>query len=473
MLNKKSLFVILLAAASLHAQQAVLPYTEVVPNDSSTGTTVNRFASKSSAGAAIISTAGNTSGVIGVVIDNAGTAGSAIIQKMGAAPIGIDADGSTTTGHYMTLSGSTNGKGTDAGASCPSSGQVLGFWTQTGSGAGTYSAVIDLTLCTGSSGSGTVTTSGSPANTQIAKFSSGTAITTATGADINTQWYVAGGGTAQHQTATYSPAIASLATGTQLCWLPIAANSGAGPDFAPNGLTAKTITKNGTAALIANDITTTAVACAIYDGTRWQLQNPQTSSSAISTSTNSFTSVWGQGYIDGSTGGDSAVAQVANQGKSILWTVTGIIKTTGVCYNVQTAAGAGAGLAIGIYDLALTTQYATVTASGTNVTTTGNQCVNWTGGTTTLNAAAYLILFSSDSTTLILNGYFDTSAIMCKAQAATTTGSGNTANSGCARAPGMTTGTGGSLAFVSPGTLAGLTYTGMVSSRNTPFLQLY
>jgi hypothetical protein len=40
-------------------------------------------------------------------------------------------------------------------------------------------------------------------------------------------------------------------------------------------LTAKNITKFGTVALAANDLSVTAVACAVYDGTEWQLQNPQ------------------------------------------------------------------------------------------------------------------------------------------------------------------------------------------------------
>ena len=92
--------------------------------------------------------------------------------------------------------------------------------------------------------------------------------------------YVSGGGSANAQTATYSPAIIALVTGAQYCWLPIAANTTDTPTLAINGLTATTITKLGHTALVANDLTTTAVACAIYDGTDMQLQNPQTTSSA-------------------------------------------------------------------------------------------------------------------------------------------------------------------------------------------------
>jgi hypothetical protein len=90
--------------------------------------------------------------------------------------------------------------------------------------------------------------------------------------------YATGTGTANAQTATYSPAVTALQTGLQLFWLPVAANTTTTPTFAPNGLTAKTITKVGGAALAASDLTTTAIAFAIYDGTDWELQNPQTTS---------------------------------------------------------------------------------------------------------------------------------------------------------------------------------------------------
>ena len=103
---------------------------------------------------------------------------------------------------------------------------------------------------------------------------------TATAADVSAVEYVTGGGAAQAQTAVYSPAIASLTDGLRVCWRPAAANTGSGVTFSPNNLTAHTIVKTGGAALAANDITTTAVACAIYDlaSTQWELQNPQASS---------------------------------------------------------------------------------------------------------------------------------------------------------------------------------------------------
>lgn len=101
--------------------------------------------------------------------------------------------------------------------------------------------------------------------------------TAKTAADLSVPAYVSGGGTAQAQTATLVPAVVYMTAGLTVRWLPTAANTAAAPTLAVNGLAATTITKCGSAALIANDLTTTAVAEVIYDGTRFQLLNPQAS----------------------------------------------------------------------------------------------------------------------------------------------------------------------------------------------------
>lgn len=97
----------------------------------------------------------------------------------------------------------------------------------------------------------------------------------ATGAPDTANDYAVGGGTAQAQTVTLVPS-ATLTNGIVVRWKPAAANTGAAPTLAVNGLTAKPITKLGATALVANDIVTTAIAEAFYDGTNWELQNPQT-----------------------------------------------------------------------------------------------------------------------------------------------------------------------------------------------------
>jgi hypothetical protein len=104
-----------------------------------------------------------------------------------------------------------------------------------------------------------------------------------TASDASALSYVTGGGTAQAQAATYAVA-PTLTDGLRLCWKPAAANTAAAPTFAPNGLTAHAVVKAAGVALVANDLTTTAIACAIYDlaATSWELQNPQTSAGGIS-----------------------------------------------------------------------------------------------------------------------------------------------------------------------------------------------
>ena len=87
--------------------------------------------------------------------------------------------------------------------------------------------------------------------------------------------YAAGGGTAQAQTVTLSPAITALTVGFSVWWKPLAANTAAAPTLAANGFAATAITKCGTIALVANDLITTAIAHAVYDGTQFELTNPQ------------------------------------------------------------------------------------------------------------------------------------------------------------------------------------------------------
>ena len=99
--------------------------------------------------------------------------------------------------------------------------------------------------------------------------------------NLSSPSYVVGGGTANAQTATLAPAVTSLTAGLIVRWLPVAANTTTTPTLAVNGLTAATIVKSpGNVALAASDLTTSAIATAVYDGTYFELQNPQTASAA-------------------------------------------------------------------------------------------------------------------------------------------------------------------------------------------------
>ena len=100
---------------------------------------------------------------------------------------------------------------------------------------------------------------------------------------VSASMSAAGGGTAQAQTATYNPAIAALSLGLIIDWNPIATNTGAGPTLAVNGLTPVVITKCSGQALVANDLGTTG-AVAFYNGTSFDLLNPQAIQCGIASS---------------------------------------------------------------------------------------------------------------------------------------------------------------------------------------------
>lgn len=89
--------------------------------------------------------------------------------------------------------------------------------------------------------------------------------------------WVAAGGTADAITATYSPAETALVDGMLCAFRATAANATTTPTFAPNGLTAHTITKEGGQALVAGDIPRANYECLLrYNlaGTVWELMNP-------------------------------------------------------------------------------------------------------------------------------------------------------------------------------------------------------
>ena len=77
-------------------------------------------------------------------------------------------------------------------------------------------------------------------------------------------------------TGTLTPAITAYATGNLFSFVAATTNTGAAT-INLNSLGAKSITKQGTTALIAGDITSGRVQLIEYDGTRFQLLNPSSS----------------------------------------------------------------------------------------------------------------------------------------------------------------------------------------------------
>ncbi len=114
-------------------------------NAGTTGTTLNALAKLTGApSTAVMAATSDTGGVLGVVNANAGTtcaagtSGKACIVTKG--PGTCNFDGAVTAGDYVQISATTAGDCHDAGATYPTSGQVLGRVLVSNGSAGTYSA---------------------------------------------------------------------------------------------------------------------------------------------------------------------------------------------------------------------------------------------------------------------------------------------------------------------------------------------
>lgn len=94
--------------------------------------------------------------------------------------------------------------------------------------------------------------------------------------DGSVNW-IAAGGTADAITATYSPAITTLVDGQSCKFRASAANATTTPTFSPNGLIARTITRQGGGTLVAGNIYGANTEVELrYNlaNTRWEIVNP-------------------------------------------------------------------------------------------------------------------------------------------------------------------------------------------------------
>lgn len=110
-------------------------------------------------------------------------------------------------------------------------------------------------------------------NTDIA-VGTGNKFVTQTGLQHGAEFYAADTGAADVMVVTLSPIPTSYTTGMVIKVKAGHANATTTPTINVNALGAKTITKNGTSALVANDIVTNEVITLMYDGTQFQLQTP-------------------------------------------------------------------------------------------------------------------------------------------------------------------------------------------------------
>jgi hypothetical protein len=148
---------ITVSAGVISAAAASGTSTLTIANAGTTGTTIHTLTKLTGApSTAVIAAATDTSGIVGITASASATTGNATIQINGAATCVFS--GGTTAGHYVQISSATAGNCADAGATYPTSGQVIGRVLSTNASAGTYSIdIFPSEIQPGAPGSGTVT----------------------------------------------------------------------------------------------------------------------------------------------------------------------------------------------------------------------------------------------------------------------------------------------------------------------------
>jgi hypothetical protein len=118
-------------------------YSFPFPNNANAPTVNNKLAVLSDGAKASLASTSNSAGVIGLVINSAGSTGNATILVIG--PGICSFDGPAAAGHYFQASGMIAGDCHDAGPSRPRSNQILGLVTQSIGGEGNAAVLMELT----------------------------------------------------------------------------------------------------------------------------------------------------------------------------------------------------------------------------------------------------------------------------------------------------------------------------------------
>lgn len=168
-------------------------------------------------------------------------------------------------------------------------------------------------------------------------------------------WVVAGG-TADALTGTYIPANTTLTDGLLLTVRATAANATTTPTFAPDGLTAHTITKLGGLPLVAGDIQRAGFELILrynLSNTRWELLNPivskQPTRTVLTAGSGTYTTPTGVTHINvrvvgGGAGGGAAITNNGTSGNSTTFgTLTGSGGVAGQAGGVFAGNNGGAG----------------------------------------------------------------------------------------------------------------------------------
>jgi len=357
-------------------------------NDATTGTVLNGLATLTIAGCAVEPTSNVTSGVIGVVIANAGKSGTVTLVRTGTAYCSFDGT-ATTVGDYVVAS-SVNGSAFachDAGATLPSGQQVLGrvlqaepanhvaemFFDMPGSSTG-VSSVSSVFGRTGAVTAATGDYSFSQIGGSLAASQLPTGITWPSSGTVAT---------------TASPTFTGTVTepdGTT--------NTSSGYTFAhaltlPSGSVATTQAANDSSTKVATDAFVMSELPATGSGTPW------------------ITAVHG-----------ASVAQFSSTANkaSFYGVVLAFPKTTTqVSYYVATADTSTNTYDLGIFSgsSAGTCTLVTHTGSiaGSTSMTAGWHTVSWTGGSVTLQPGRYYLALTSSGTSSLASLYGDNSGL--------------------------------------------------------------
>jgi hypothetical protein len=209
-----------------------------------------------------------------------------------------------------------------------------------------------------------------------------------------------GGGTAQAQTATCSPTMSALTRGNFIMMTPSVANTAAAPTLAVDSLTAKNVTKCGTTALVANDITsTTGVEIFYYDGTQFQLLNPQ----SIGCQAQAIQSSNGWEVA----GGGTVTVGTVTANTTKMWAIfpASSITSTKIGYHVTTADNSGHLYDIGVYDGGGNLKcHLGATAGTTFSPSTGARSLSWTTTCTLIGGSRYYLAQTDNAATATIGG---------------------------------------------------------------------
>lgn len=238
-----------------------------VANAGTTGTTINTLTKLTGTpSTAVISSANDTGGAIGVTTAGAGTTGSATITYMGV--VACVFDGATVAGDYVQISATTAGNCHDSGSlSYPTSGQVIGRVLSTNSSGGTYNLELfppEIKPVTLTAGTGVTV---SPAAGAVTIGADTTVMATQKQVQQGAAVCANDTGAADAYVVTLTPVPSSLTRYLTVCFKASNTNATTTPAINVNGLGAKTIVSANGAAVAAGAIQASGYYWLQYDDT--------------------------------------------------------------------------------------------------------------------------------------------------------------------------------------------------------------